>query len=526
MRAGRLAVPGVLTWAMGTIGAVQLWMLFSPEPKLIVWPDSVGYLAPALDAIEHGEFTHYNGRGSGYPFFLRLVLGVSQEPVMIAQTQRVLVFATYLCLCACAKMLIGHGGATAARAHLLSVIAGGWLLVYVLYPPAAGLAYLVMPEVLFAFLLSVTCVFLLAAWRAHSGRAASVAVAGATMSVIALTLVKPHGLLMAMLVLAALPFIVMRPHRRRVVVTLIGSIAAAVLLMVVPEWVLQSRYDPVTSRTFGPRSLFCNSADLIDGYFVRHPASTLSAPVHAALSPMLTPQARAAATDWALLGFDGDACMYGEAARVVAARFEGQPAAESDFYLTTYLRAVADDPTYVVLRLARHAAAFAAKPFNAVTSEYFFRADPSVLRSAAQGRPLLQRWLEERPELFTGLIQLPTRRGLLLLRVFFVIAGSVLVLSALSTVLCFLSAAPSENPALGSIALLLLGCAMAINGLIAIAHTFEPRYLAMQTPLLTLTGMSGCLSIATLGLAPRGVLRSLTAIRMRTSPVAGGKGTT
>lgn len=58
-----------------------------------------------------------------------------------------------------------------------------------------------MPEVLFAFLLSVTCVCLLAAWWAHSGRAASIAVFGAALSAVALTLVKPHALLMTMLVL-------------------------------------------------------------------------------------------------------------------------------------------------------------------------------------------------------------------------------------------------------------------------------------------------------------------------------------
>lgn len=225
------------------------------------------------------------------------------------------------------------------------------------------------------------------------------------------------------------------------------------LLMVVPEWVPQSRYDPVTSRTFGPRSLFCNSADLIDRYCARHPAAALSAPVRAALSPVLTPQARTAATDCALLGFDGDACTYEDAGRVVAARFEGQPAAESRFYLTTYFRAVTDHPSYVVFRLARHAAAFAAKPFNAVTSEYFLRADPTVLQSAAQSRPLLQRWFEVRPELFTGLVQLPTRRGRpLLLRVFCVVAGSVLVLSALPTVMCFLAVASIEKPAPGCLA--------------------------------------------------------------------------
>lgn len=71
--------------------------------------------------------------------FLRLVLGVTQDPLVIAQTQRALLFATYLCLCACAKSLIGQRDVTAARAHLLSVIAGCWLLVFVLYPPAGGL---------------------------------------------------------------------------------------------------------------------------------------------------------------------------------------------------------------------------------------------------------------------------------------------------------------------------------------------------------------------------------------------------
>ena len=158
MRAGRLAVPGVLAFALAVIGVLHLWILFSPAPKLIVWPDSIGYLGPALDAIEKGQFTHYNGRGSGYPFFVRLVLDISPEPLMIVHAQRALVLATYLCLCAAAILLIASTDMGARRPRVAAAIAAGWLLVYVLYPPATGLAYLAMPEVLFAFLLSVTCV--------------------------------------------------------------------------------------------------------------------------------------------------------------------------------------------------------------------------------------------------------------------------------------------------------------------------------------------------------------------------------
>lgn len=80
------------------MACLQCYVLLYPDPLLMVEPDSIGYLGPAVDAIERGNFSHWYGRGFVFPLFLWGVLSISPEPFAVVLAQRLLVMLTYLCL--------------------------------------------------------------------------------------------------------------------------------------------------------------------------------------------------------------------------------------------------------------------------------------------------------------------------------------------------------------------------------------------------------------------------------------------
>jgi hypothetical protein len=486
-----------LVRACAALTAIHAWILFSSEPKLIVWIDSVTYLGPALSVLGGGPFTHVSGHGFVYPGWLSFLLSIDPRPSTIVTAQRLLVLGTYLCLAAAFVTTARQDRVREWAGHAaVAPIAFGWLLTFVLYPPAAGFAHIVMPEVLFGFLLSVIVVAVVAhAAPMIQPRVAGMATAVAVLASIALTLVKPHWLLSALALPILLPLLA-PPSRRRGAVAIVGvAVCAGGVLLLWPELKLRAKYDPVVSVVFGPRSLFCNSADLMQGHLATHGRGPVDAAAADALSRMLTPQARAAAPDWWLLGFNGDSCTHGDTGRIVAASFAGRPRDEAAYYLTSYADALARRPWYLARRLAAHAAVFAAKPFNAVSSEYFVRASPLAMVNSRQ-EPVLARWLAAEPRMFEGLVALPTRPIMLALRVFFVLAGAALVATTLCALLAIGRGAVPKTIGARAAFLILLPCVLAMNVLVATVHTFEPRYLAMQTPLWAATGFMASLTIA------------------------------
>jgi len=364
-----------LTWICVSLTLVQAWLLFTPTLKVIVWPDSVGYLGPAVDAIELGYFSHWYGRGWLYPAWLWAWLSIAPEPWIIVWAQRFAVLATFGILCAAMFVLARHVSLSRPPARLLvAVCAGFWLLVYVLYPPTAGLAHAVMPETLFALLLAVVLSGIVTLSLPKVSRKGVVGVTALTIiTSSALVLVKPHWLLAACVLPVVLPFIAAPGHRWAIAGTATAALVVSGLLFAIPERRLRERYDPYASRVFGPRVLFCFSSDLIYDHLAKTAADPLSLEVKDALGRMLSPEARAEARDWALLGFNGDECFYGEPARIVARHFADAPGAEASYYSTAYVRAVVSQPAYLPMRLGRHFVALGARPFTAVASDYFVR---------------------------------------------------------------------------------------------------------------------------------------------------------
>jgi hypothetical protein len=476
--------------ALGVVAALQAWILFMPEPRLIVWSDSIGYLGPAVDAIERGEFTHWSGRGWGYPAFLWILLSASPAPDTVIAAQRLLVLATFGLLSAA---MIVAGRALLLRGvnpRWLGAALVFWLCTWVLYPPNTGVAHIVMPEVLFSFVLALVLVGVtLQAFPLTSRHWLTTLTVVTVLASTALVVIKPHWAAAAVLVPLMLPALVVPAERRRTALTVLVAVVGAASVILVPEWRLQTAYDAHISRVFGPRSLFCNSADLVSGYLERQAADPLAAAVTPSLARILTPEARTSARDWWLIGFNGDACTYGEPARIVESWFGGDGSAEAAFYLATYSRALVEQPGYLVTRLSRHALELARRPFNSTGGDYFLRAESSVLERNRNVRRLFDRWLTERPDLLSGTIALPQRSTGPALRAFFLAAGWVLVLVVTAAVALGITAVwRGARPVALNAVLALVALALAVNGLIATVHTFEPRYLVMQTPLFSLLG--------------------------------------
>jgi hypothetical protein len=466
---------------------------------LIVWPDSIGYLGPAIDAIERGQFTHWYGRGFLYPFWLWMWLRISPEPTTIVLAQRPLVLVGYGCL-AVAVFLLGRH---VRRVHstvrgLIPLLAAYWLLVYGLYRPVVGLAHVVMPEVLFAALLAVALLGLVTVGTSAVSPVSSVAAGVTSVTSVALVMVRPHWFLGSLMLPLALPWLAPRGQRRAVAIATVGGLAVAAVTLVWPEYRLQQRYDAYTSRVFGARSLFCNSADLIRRHLTVHATDEFGTQVRAALDRMLD-EGPAHARGWELLGFNGDDCMYGETGRIVGAHFGGQADAEAFYYAATYWHALLDEPAYLPVRLVRHLRALAIKPFDSTIGDYFLYADGRSLAANREVGRMVARWHDEHADFFTGVIELPLRvRGWLLgLRLFF--AGTGALLTAL-TLVAVVSVAPFWRRPVDRVfsrtLLVLVAAVLALNGLIATVHTFaDPRYLAMQVPLFALLGFAATLTV-------------------------------
>jgi hypothetical protein len=489
----------------------EIYLVFAPEPILLIWPDSISYLGPAADAIESGHLTNWNTASGGfvYPLMVWGMLRIAPEPWAIILVQRLVTIATFACLMLAFWWLRRAANEhDAANEHQTSPIGPAlmavWLLTFMLYPPVTGLGQSLMPEVLFAFILTLVLLGLIAiasslprAWR-------TAATWLTPFLSVTLAFVKPHWLFGAVLVPFLTIFLAARQERPKVIRQVLISLGLAVALIVVPEAMWQESEGARFSRVFGPRSLFCNSADLIHRYLRPRTWDPLAQEVDQALSPLFTEEARAQArvVDWHLLEFDGDKCTHGAAAQTIERHFQGQLGAEVRYYLTTYAKAALAEPTYLPKRLGRQLGALARRPFNGVQAAVFLssRYFPALEQSRDR-RPLFARWYSQYQSLFFKVIVLPTSNWQPPLRVFFAAAGLLLSAGCAVSLVWLATVWRRGRRAFSGIErafVAVFTCALALNALIALVHTFDlPRYSAMQTPLFALLGYAASLTLYT-----------------------------
>jgi hypothetical protein len=204
--------------------------------------------------------------------------------------------------------------------------------------------------------------------------------------------------------------------------------------------------------------------------------------------------------DWRLLQFDGDKCTHGAAADVIQSHFPGDIGAEVSYYLSTYAKANLAEPTYLPKRLWRQLSFVASRPFNGVQAAVFLSSGYfSALAESRDRHALFARWFQTYGKEFDRVIELPTRRAQLPLRVFFALAGLAMCAASLAVsgwlAVSWLRGRRQLSGVERAFAAI-LSCALALNVLIAVSHTFDlPRYSAFQAPLFALLGYSASLML-------------------------------
>jgi hypothetical protein len=477
------------------VGIVHLGFVLWPDPILVIEPDSIGYLQPVVDFFERGEFTHVGGRGFVYPLFLLMVLGISPEPAAIVLAQRTVAVATYAAVAASVWIVADSVRRQPHASHRSPPwVAAVWLLVAATHAPSIQYAQFVMAEVLFSLIVSliVLCVVLVAlrgALMDWKSLALTVALAEG-LAVMAL-FVKPHWIAAPLLLAPVLMLATPRGRRVASAAAMSIGVVAALLLFALPEKLLQERYDAYASRVFGPRSLFCNSADLMREHLLRS-SSAFDLEVAARLGPVVDDDARAIerARGWRKLGFNGDKCTYGHATKLIEARFGGDAGLEVAYYLSTYLAALRDSPGYLVRRLASQIGWLVLRPLGD-------RAAPrkasawQVEEQAEAGSRFYRRWLQENPTAFAGDVSFPFAQARMAQSVLHAIALPGLLWAGVLLGLWRLWRRPpsADRDALLRAALALLVLCFGTNMAIAVIHTFDiGRYATMQAPLFIVMG--------------------------------------
>lgn len=472
------------------LGVLQIFIITWPQPHLIVFSDSIGYLGPAVDALEGGHFTHWRGRAFVYPLFLLGVLGVAPEPLAIVYAQRVLVVVTYTALAYSVWLLtrLAQQKRLASR-PILTVLAGFWLLTYVAYPPAVILAHAVMAECMFSALVALVllCVVVVALPETSLKRRRCALALAAIFSV-ALVFVKPHwlaaGLLLPVLMLGLVP----SGQRRAAFGWFLVPLLLAMIAFAVPEKLLQERYDAYTSKVFAPRSLFCNSADLIYDDLAHHAHDSSANQLRELLGEVVSPTQPT--SKWPWLGFDGDKCMYGAAGKWVAEKYSGDASAETAYYWQAYLGAILRQPDYLFKRVGRQFLSLASRPLGKTDASYV--ANTRLVLEYQEKHQFYRTWMARyRTDLF-GVVESPFARYQVELKVLYFLAGLALLMNlalAAFRLIADRSAASDKKPFNRMFLSILMLC-FAINCLIAIVHTFDiSRYVEMQMPLFSLLGL-------------------------------------
>ena len=482
------------------LGLLQLWIVLQSTHTLVIWPDSLSFLHPTLAWLERGTFTHASGRGFLYPLFLRGVLAISIHPRAIVIAQLLLVVLTYAALAVAVWVLSRRDAArSTAACWTHAMIATLWLATFTLYAPGIGLAHTVMAETLFSFVLSLVLLgFIVCVAPDIPARVRSIALPLTLFASVALPIVKQPGGPLLILVPIALVVGAQRGARLKTAGWIAVSLAVAGLTLMTPEIRLQNRYDKYMSRVFGPKSMFCNSADLVVNDLAAQSQDPFSLAVADRLKPMLTPEARLAATQvgWRLNGFNGDVCTHGDTGVFIRTHFAQDMNGETRFYVRTYLAALARDPLYLVRRLTRQLGAL--KPFmdTEIIAGYSMSADVRTLEGSRARFRLLDTWFVSLRGDFDGIVRpLPSDWPFVLsfyqrMTAWWWLVSAVAGCIALGSLRV---SAISRRLSLTFVSLLLFGAGMC--GLVATVHQLDGRYVSMQVPVFVLIGYSGTLVI-------------------------------
>lgn len=353
--------------ALTIILAAGLVNLAGSGQIVIVTPDSLGFFGPAADYIERGEFTHWFARQFIYPAFLLMVLQISTDPLAILYAQKILLAITYFFGFIVTYLLVDDyrrltGKRSSVKAQVLDVMvyvfAALIFALFVFYGALISLSHAIMAETLFAFVL-MSIIYLIILQNRFTSSKLNLTIQSLIITLsILFPLVKPHYMVGS----AFLVMFIYWTNRHATTAAKLVLILVTVSIAFMGhgyEYHLKHKYDYATSTVFGPKTLFCNNADLMYKYF-----SSQSKPDIYILKELKTQLDAGPVGGWNLQGFDGDKCTYGNIAGYVTALYPANPDAEKDFFINNYQQAALQYPTYIISRLYKQLSAVFKQPFT------------------------------------------------------------------------------------------------------------------------------------------------------------------
>lgn len=455
----------------------SVYTILTSGMGITLWSDSISYLNTSLKLItEQGEASQ-GGRTILYPLFLAAFLGAdpSYHPILLAQKGLFIVMSALtglLCLRgACLMRSLPPASSSAALVILLIAQVS-----IQLNPSLLGLTHTLMPEPLFAFLVIVSATGLWVCFDSRQKPVVTVALISVTLCSFLLPMVKPHYLVSGL----ALPVLV-----SALLLPRIGWRATAIgfgvgCLLFLPVKLLDSsRHTATTGATvdlFGPATLFCNNANIIAASMEK------GAPDPAHVQTILKHIVQDLPDGgWGILGFDGDACMYGEVPGLIAAAFAHDPQKMKDFYYQSFFTAAMTEPAQLSHRIFRQLYEISRRP---VTNSYrVMTHDCSPLIRAAGQSPFYASLAQKCQNADNTRISFSFIRADLINALFVLLVVSALVRFGVKTLR---GRFRNEVRRPGFLPLLSAMTALyGVYGLIAVVHSFDvPRYAAIMSPMV------------------------------------------
>lgn len=325
--------------------ALFCWGTIARPMPLMFGDDSFTFVNPGILWSAGQNVAELSSRGVGYALLTLLALAFGSLR-LIPKLQLVAVMAGVSCILAVLYLLLA---ALAMRLHrssqvpqwilasCASVVAATYCVMLASHDAFVIDIYRALAEALHLLPTAVVLVSFVLAWmtRAPAWRLSSLIVSASAAYLS--TVVKPHTSMVLALCGLSLAIVIVRNYRalRSPAVLSLCCLSAILIVSIhrLDTWITPKGFD------FGPKTLFCNHLD------VAEPVFDASTPERSLVRGLLKGVLQHPHPDWPLLGFQGDACMYGadfNRAMQAAARAEGlEPAA---WERREFLKAVMKNP--------------------------------------------------------------------------------------------------------------------------------------------------------------------------------------
>ncbi len=513
----------LLSMATGlTVTALTTYSLWGAWQLVDLQPDSAQYLAPAATALFAGDWSHLV-RPFVYPtlVFAAIWSGGTLDHLIALHIAAYLlgaplIYAIVLLPGQLAARSLDHSRTTFNRAlsHLLA--AAAVVVYFSLSALYLASVFYVAPEI-FSSIAALAALWLslkLMLDRRLKRTNLTACALGAGLCAAAIVGMKPALLALAGLTLLLATWGLWQQRMRFQKTMLIATWGAMIALpaaVVVGDRYLAQHYHDAAARLFGPTTVFCNNADIID--------QALETPNSRARQLLGDSAARDVAQflkdvqedeSWPLLGFNGDRCMYTLAARRIALerRYFGPT---SDAVARTYrqlsIASIADAPELYARRIVRQLKRFLLDR----SADDCYRHDQHLWLPGtfAPDLPLVRRLIAElgsgiREHTFPHPLPLEMLCSDLAKRMT-TAHLPLIVLALIGAALCFLGrrTMPRRLTALAQAALISIGFWLSAAPIVALVHTFDiVRYITVTFPLyvaMLASTLSFCLALAVYG---------------------------